>query len=92
MTLLESLPRGLTTLVTAIEAGTDCVSLDYVNEHTKKLSDPSNQLSEAESAPGGCLSGKYATRSTNNVMDAVMWLIFTVNVQTIHLYVLDVVL
>ena len=52
-----------------------------------KLSDLSNQLSEAESAPGGCLS-----RSTNNVMDAVMWLIFTVNVQTIHLYVLDVVL
>ena len=36
VTLLGSLPRGLTTLFTAIEAGTDCVSLDYVNEHTKK--------------------------------------------------------
>ena len=36
VTLLGSLPRGLTTLVIAIEAGTDCVSLDYVNEHTKK--------------------------------------------------------
>ena len=36
VTLLGSLPRGLTILVTAIEAGTDCVSLDYVNEHTKK--------------------------------------------------------
>ena len=36
VTLLGSLLRGLATLITAIEAGRNCVSLDYVHEHTKE--------------------------------------------------------
>ena len=54
MTLLESLPRSYAILVTAIETRMDGVSLDYVPQalvHEEiKQSEPSGQLSGAESA------------------------------------------
>ena len=56
--LLGSLPRSFVTLVTAIEARMDGVSLDYVQQalihEEMKQSELSGQLSEAESACYGC--------------------------------------
>ena len=57
VTLLGSLPRSFATLVTAIEARMDGVSLDYVQQalihEEMKQSELSGQLSEAESALAG---------------------------------------
>ena len=57
VTLLGSLPRGFATLVTAIEARMDGVSLDYVQQalihEEMKQSELSGQLLEAESALTG---------------------------------------
>lgn len=57
VTLLGSLPRSFVTLVTAIEARMDGVSLDYVQQalihEEMKQSELSSQLSEAESALTG---------------------------------------
>ena len=57
MTLLGSLPRSFATLVTAIEARMDGVSLDYVQQplihEEMKQSELSGQLLEAESALTG---------------------------------------
>lgn len=57
MTLLESLPRNFATLVTAIEARVDGVSLDYVQQalihEEMKQSELSGQFNEAESALTG---------------------------------------
>ena len=57
VTLLGSLPRSFATLVTAIEARMDGVSLDYVQQalihEEMKQSELSGQLSGAESALSG---------------------------------------
>ena len=57
MTLLGSLPRSFATLLTAIEARMDGVSLDYVQQalihEEMKQSQLSGQLSVAESALTG---------------------------------------
>ena len=59
VTLLGSLPRSFATLVTAIEARVDGVSLDYVQQalihEEMKQSELSGQLNEAESALTGTL-------------------------------------
>ena len=66
VTLLGSLPRRFVTLVTAIEARMDGVSLDYVQQalihEEMKQSELSGQLSEAESA----LSGVYRRNTSRD--------------------------
>ena len=95
VTLLGSLPRRFATLVNAIEARMDGVSLDYVQQalihEEMKQSELSGQLSIAESA----LTGDFKRNTPcdhQNVMDVAMWVIFTVIVQMIHPHVLDLVM
>ena len=98
VTLLGSLPRSFATLVTAIETRMDDVSLDYAQQaliqHEMKQSELSGQLSRAESALAGPLK-EICHVMGQHVMDAEMWVIFTVTFQTIRHairpHVLDVV-